>query len=659
MRDWHARCFVVISHCNVLDPSLTEIVAMHRVWTLQNQFSFAALSGDYNPMHIDPIAARRMLFGRPVVHGIHSLIWAIDRMLHERFAESVSSVRIVSLSVDFSSPILVEDPIELKIVSEGAKTFQLTLSANGSITTTIKLAVDLSEAHKNAAIAEGLPERLACKELQAVDVKSAAGRLPLHFNREAAEALFPSAGRLLVPEQFAALLASTRMVGMEIPGLHSLYTGLELAWSNDFVEPVLEYAAEGFEPRYAVLTTLAVKSPGFRGRVLAAFRPAPSRQRSFAEFSKLVKSDEFAGERALVIGGSRGLGEVAVKSLAAGGAEVRFTYYKGSEDARRIVADVAAAGGSTSCFAYDVLGDSQNLLDSVAHWSPTLLCYFATPHIGISQGKSFSFDRFKNFCATYIDGFLHVFGAVAGGLTSVLYPSSSFVEELPANMGEYVAAKAAAEALCGVLAKNHAGIRFHTPRYPKLVTDQTASLLDSDAGDGASIVLNSLRELRAGTPPRLKKLPHAHATGTSFAIASTFTAEPMESALRFWAAELNQEGPVEFAQFNQVFQALLDPTGLMSRKKFVNAILIRLEDWIEGDRSSLSAAQWNARLKPLADELLNAARAIPRTVPTLVVVCPPSIAVALNARLASIVDDLTAEIVSGLHGVAGVYAPMR
>ena len=42
---------------------------------------------------------------------------------------------------------------------------------------------------------------------------------------------------------------------------------------------------------------------------------------------------EFANVRALVIGGSRGLGEITAKIIAAGGGDVWITYRRGKEDA--------------------------------------------------------------------------------------------------------------------------------------------------------------------------------------------------------------------------------------------------------------------------------------------------------------------------------------
>ena len=50
-------------------------------FTLKDQNNFAKLSGDYNPVHLDPILTRRTLFGSPIVHGVHGLLWALDRWL--------------------------------------------------------------------------------------------------------------------------------------------------------------------------------------------------------------------------------------------------------------------------------------------------------------------------------------------------------------------------------------------------------------------------------------------------------------------------------------------------------------------------------------------------------------------------------------------------
>ena len=51
------------------------------------------------------------------------------------------------------------------------------------------------------------------------------------------------------------------------------------------------------------------------------------------------------------------------------------------------------------------------------------------------------------------------------------------------------------------------------------------------------------------------------------AIASTFTAEPVEDPLAFWMDELGQIASIKFAPYNQVFQQLLDPNGLLATNR--------------------------------------------------------------------------------------------
>jgi hypothetical protein len=165
-----------------------------------------------------------------------------------------------------------------------------------------------------------------------------------------------------------------------------------------------------------------------------------------------------------------------------------------------LTSELAAAGGTVSCFAYDVLTDAARLPALAGNKSPTLLCYFATPFISAGAPRRFSVNRFQDFCRYYVDGFLATFEAaraLGNSLGNVLYPSTAFVDELPLNMGEYMAAKSAAEAVCRFLQKAHPAIRFHCPRLPRLATDQTATLIRTDLPDPTPTLLAVLRELRA------------------------------------------------------------------------------------------------------------------------------------------------------------------
>ncbi len=66
-------------------------------------------------------------------------------------------------------------------------------------------------------------------------------------------------------------------------------------------------------------------------------------------------------------------------------------------------------------------------------------------------------------------------------------------------------------------------------------------------------------------------------------ISATFTAELLESYIKWWCMKFGEEPNIQFAPYNQVFQELLDPKSLTSQNTGVNVLLIRFEDWIRHD----------------------------------------------------------------------------
>src|SRR5206468_265033 len=53
-------------------------------FTPADQQAFARLSGDFNPIHLDPVAARLVAAGAPIVHGVNLLLRALDAHFKDR-----------------------------------------------------------------------------------------------------------------------------------------------------------------------------------------------------------------------------------------------------------------------------------------------------------------------------------------------------------------------------------------------------------------------------------------------------------------------------------------------------------------------------------------------------------------------------------------------
>jgi hypothetical protein len=467
-----------------------------RVFTSDDQLAFAELSGDYNPLHLDPVLARRLLFGHPVVHGLHALLWSLDYHLTSRS----QPLELRTVKANFQGGIGVGQPVCCLITPQDACQVAIQLEVDRTPAAWIEIAWGPLRRHWTGTLPKRSPAPEKCRERFLEEVAAASGNIALYFNANLAGSLFPNLIRVLPPMQLAALLATTRLVGMECPGHDSIYSSLHLSFFSESAGiPNLNYRVTDCHRRLALLS-MEVEAPGVKGQLKAFLRPKSQRQADFTDVCRQADPEEFSGQQALIVGGSRGLGEVTAKLLSAGGAEVIITYHRGEQDARRIVDEIVSHGARADCFPLNILEPSPGLPGRIAHRShPLYLYYFATPPIFGAAKGTFSAQRFATFSEYYVTGFLRTVQAVRDSTTrlqKVFYPSSAAIEDLPLDMGEYAAAKTAGELLCDFLQKAHPGLAIHKPRLPRVATDQTVSLLPVSNQEPVSVLVSHLRYLR-------------------------------------------------------------------------------------------------------------------------------------------------------------------
>src|SRR6185295_14915799 len=84
-------------------------------FTAADQKRFAKLSGDFNPVHLDPVAARRVVAGQPIVHGIHLLLRALE--LH--FTRGARPKHL-SITATFLRPAFLRESIRVESNGDGS-----------------------------------------------------------------------------------------------------------------------------------------------------------------------------------------------------------------------------------------------------------------------------------------------------------------------------------------------------------------------------------------------------------------------------------------------------------------------------------------------------------------------------------------------------------
>ncbi len=466
---------------------------------------FARASGDFNPLHLDAVAARRTRFGHTLIHGVCGTLKALDLLLKKRATDS----ELASIKVKYNKPASQDETLEVfEQMVDGIT--RLEVFAEGSRCQIIELelvdrspGVDATGAGLNACD-ENAQEPV---EIGIDDCADLSGVLELCWDDALMASLFPAANRHLPAQQLATLLGSTRIVGMQCPGLHSVFARLELTFhaadpgAPSGHGPELYYRVRSADPRIDRVE-LDLRQAHATGTVEAFFRPPPVQQASVAQIATLVADEEFARQHALVIGGSRGLGEVICKVLAAGGATVMLTYAAGKEDAARVAREIGLSRTTPAVSHYNVLVGSADsaLTDFCA--TLTHVYYLASPTIARSDSKQWDRQLFKRYCDFYVDGLatlleqLIAHGAGDRDL-QVFIPSSVFLEQGIKGFDEYIAAKAAAEAFAGCFEKNHRNCSVLAPRLPRLYTDQTSSIKNTDEQETLRVIIDQLRRCNA------------------------------------------------------------------------------------------------------------------------------------------------------------------
>jgi hypothetical protein len=334
---------------------------------------------------------------------------------------------------------------------------------------------------------------LICQNKQMEDLVDQSGSLELALPDSFAE-LFPHLAARFSPTQAAMLLAATRLVGMICPGRHSIFSGLSLKCAPEpSIANTMDYAVVRADARVR-LVDIAVSGSGFQGKLETFLRPEPVPQPTFAALRDTVLPDIFKGQRALVIGGSRGLGELTAKLLAIGGANVTVTYFHGVEDAARIVREAAAAGHAVQTLHFDI----RNPPAQAQAGGFTHAYYFATPRITTGPARGFSTAILERYLEHYVVGFarsLEWLRPRAAADLCVWYPSSVFVEDAPSGLAEYAVAKACGETLCAQLSARLRPAKVMFDRLPRLATDQTQSLTPLAMADGVAVLRSVLLRL--------------------------------------------------------------------------------------------------------------------------------------------------------------------
>ena len=652
---------------------------------------FAAWSGDRNPLHVDLAAARRSVFGRPVVHGVLTTIRALGSAPHG------APEPIRTLAVEFRHAVHPGTALEIDpLTSNTATVFALRNGADAALIVRINetpaatpSTAWFAAAPKHTAPLRSAPASPSIESLQAgheLCARHSTGAVPAEY----------LAGGRLHPIQARVLALCSYVIGMEMPGLRSLFTRLQLDFSTDLHDsPDLVYRARAirFDPHFRLLDVqIEVASPDgthvASGELRAYVRFTPV-ETDPAVFGSLLSpgARSLTGRIALVTGGTRGLGAEITAALAMSGCRVYAGYRSDSAAAGELARTLHDAPGHVEFVAGDAADRSwcestiTDILQRDGRLDLLVLNACAPPtnlRLGAETADAFGAYIASNLplaqvpLATCLPALTASHGTVVG-------ISSSFVADPPAGFGHYVALKEAVESTIRTAARESPAVRALLARPPRLQTawndtptgvlgtiaarDAAAHIVNAvaDAGRASIAVLNEFPALQTPRARGARVDSSAAAPEFFLALAASFTADPLVPALEFWFRELGVRGEVEVAPYGQVLQTLLSPAGGLSGRPAAHVVLLRLRDWLRELRpeDATSPAFLHAYLDATTQDFERAMRTHRAQArgETLLIFCPsalhaPDVAEPLLARAE---EELRTRLI-GLPGLTTIRA---
>ncbi len=97
-----------------------EIESAPRTITEADIRTFAELSGDTNPLHLDPEFARTTIFGEPIAHGLLGLSVASGLAWQTGLMQGTAEA-FIGLDWKFRAPIRIGDTVRVRMVATQKK----------------------------------------------------------------------------------------------------------------------------------------------------------------------------------------------------------------------------------------------------------------------------------------------------------------------------------------------------------------------------------------------------------------------------------------------------------------------------------------------------------------------------------------------------------
>ena len=276
----------------------------YKIYKQEDQIEFAKISKDYNDIHLEKNVARKLIFGQQIVHGVNILITALKLLKNYN-----TKIRVISC--EFKEPVFLYKKITFFKIENNSSTTIL-VKSNKEIKTIISINNDIHNIYKNDSI-----KFYSSKKNKKFLINRNKFLLPKNYL---------GLKKFFNIEQIKEILSLSFFIGMIYPGKYSLISGLHINFRKNLIaNSNICFSMIKIDQR--INKSIIEFQGNITGNIFAFSYKIPNFKNIKKLKKKIQPNNLLKNKNSLIIGRSRGLGEITSKILSILGSKIYLTYY--------------------------------------------------------------------------------------------------------------------------------------------------------------------------------------------------------------------------------------------------------------------------------------------------------------------------------------------